>query len=740
MEMNFFRYFCSASVLALLATPAIAQENAGSPEPAAGDIIVTANRTESLLSKTPIAITAITGDGLRDAGVTNPTALAEQVPNVAIQRNNAGLQITIRGVTSSDVTEKGDPSAAFLLDGVYIARPQAQEVSFFDVARVEVLRGPQGTLYGRNTTAGVINVITNRPTFDFGGSAEVSYGNYNALQASTVLNLPASDRLAFRASVNFDQRDNYINFGPRTTSTADQFKKNLSVRLQGLYKWDSGDLLLRGDYADIQGNVFDLVALRNFYGPTTTGVDPVHFDRSSDGYLSQDPNIGWDLFRRNSSKGIGLELNQDIGPLTLTYVGSYRNFKRNESDARITPDASSSYRVQYYADYNQQSHELRFATNGSGPLKLQFGGYYFKEDSDLSLLINLGRPNPGPNGDGTSSGFFQGPTKAESYAFFGQSTYSFTDSLRLTGGIRYSHDTKSRIGRTISCASYFNCTPASTSVPNNNAEGTFSKTTWRVGLDYDVSSRTLLYGSVASGYKAGGFNDGCEIGTGPGCAFSADTLYYDPETLTAYEAGVKTRLFDDLIRLNLAGFYYDYNDIQLTQVVDDCGGGITCRVTQNGGKAKVKGIEAETVFQLTDNDRIDVSATYLDAHYSNFSIPPYDFAGKPLDHSPKWTVSGGYQHTFPLENGGRVTAGVRSFASAKYSLISIGTANFYHQPSFSKTDVTVTYKAPDDRWFLQGFIKNIENNVIVNAITIGTRSAVAAGDPRTFGARAGVKF
>uniref|UniRef100_UPI0035BC8F27 TonB-dependent receptor plug domain-containing protein n=1 Tax=Sphingomonas sp. TaxID=28214 RepID=UPI0035BC8F27 len=174
------------------ARPQELQEDAAAAQ---GDIVVTAQRTSSLASKTPIALSAIDGDALRSQGVTNPTRLEEQVPNLSIVRNQ-GLQITIRGVSSSDNSEKGDPSAAFLLDGVYLARPQAQEVSFFDVARVEVLRGPQGTLYGRNTTAGLINVITNRPASEFQAAGNLIYGNYDTVQGDAMINLPISDLLA----------------------------------------------------------------------------------------------------------------------------------------------------------------------------------------------------------------------------------------------------------------------------------------------------------------------------------------------------------------------------------------------------------------------------------------------------------------------------------------------------------------------------------------------------------------
>lgn len=752
-DLRNFGYLATASFLALTAAPAFAQNAAGDQSTITddsstnaqatqdGDIIVTANRTESLLSKTPVAISAITGEGLREAGITNPTALADQVPNISIDRNSGGLQVTIRGVTSTDVSERGDPSAAFLADGVYIARPQAQEVSFFDIARVEVLRGPQGTLYGRNTTAGLINVISNRPTFDgVNGSVDVGYGNYSMYQANAAVNLPVSENVAFRVAGNFDQRDTFTRFGPLVTGKHDPFRKNLSGRASALFKWDSGELLVRGDYSDIRGHVFDLLPIRNFYADTPTGVDPIHLNRSRRGYLTENANIGWDLVRRNHSWGIGGELTQDIGPLTLSYVGSYREFKRDEEDARISPDAALSYHYSYDGEYQQQSHELRLATNTGGPLTLQAGGYYFEEESSIVLKGLIGLANPGATGDGTTLAFFQDPTKAKSYAFFGQGTWSLTDSLRVTAGARYSHDDKSRVGYTVTCTSFFNCARPANAVPNNNASATFSETTWRVGADFDLTPTTLVYGTVSTGYKAGGFNDGCEIGTGTGCSLTAEALYYDPETLTSYEAGIKARFLQNAVRLNASAFHYDYKNLQLSQLVSDCGGGLSCLVTTNGGRAKVSGVEIEGVLTPTNNIRADFSVTYLDAHYDEFALPPYNFAGRQLDRSPEWVFTAGYQHTIPLGDAGELVAAARTRVSDDYSLFIIGTRNFYRQPGFSKTDLTLTYNAPDARYYLQGFVKNVEDTVTVTTVVVGARASVQVADPRTYGVRAGFKF
>ena len=263
----------------VLTSPATAQEVSSTADGVSaeeqaqvpGDIVVTAQRFASLASKTPVALTAIEGDQLIKQGVANPADLGDQVPNLSIVRNN-GLQITIRGVTSNDNTEKGDPSAAFLLDGVYIARPQAQEVSFYDIDRVEVLRGPQGTLYGRNTTAGVINVITNRPQPFVEGAANLTIANFGTLRTDAMVNVPLGDWAAFRIAGAVEKRDSYLIEEPGDTSELDPFKENYSVRGQGLFQLGaSAELLLRADYSDLNGRPQTIVRATNFYAPSQPG-------------------------------------------------------------------------------------------------------------------------------------------------------------------------------------------------------------------------------------------------------------------------------------------------------------------------------------------------------------------------------------------------------------------------------------------------------------------------------------
>lgn len=724
--------FLSVSVIAL-ATIVVSSEAIA--QGISDEIIVTATRQETALSKTPVALSAITGEGLRDAGVTNPTTLGDITPNLSIDRVN-GLQITIRGVTSTDGTEKGDPSAAFLLDGVYIARPQAQEVSFFDLERVEVLRGPQGTLWGRNTTAGALNVISAKPRDQFEASIDAAYGNFDTVQTTGMINVPVSETVAVRAAVNYDRRDSYLINNSGTPFSIDPFKENLSARLSALiHIGGNAELVIRGDYSKIEGHPDNEVPTANFFtAPFVVDADPVYFDSPPKNQRAFSFPIAAQTSRDNDTWGVMGEFNWDLGGgFSLAYLGGYREFTRDEAGSALSGQNPTTFLGNYW----QNSQELRLAFGEGARLHGQAGGYYFKEKSGIAFFI-LDPQNLGLPGFATQFGFPQDPTIAESYAFFGQASYDLTEDLHLTAGVRYSHDFKSRDGATV----FDTVLPP----PNdrvflqiNDAARNFSKTTWRAGVDYDVPDFGLVYFTASTGYKAGGFNDGCEIGNGPSCALPAEALFYEPETLTAYEAGFKGAFLDDLIKVNAAAFHYNYKGLQLSQVSTLCGG--PCQITTNAARAKVDGVEVESSISPIEGHRLDAGFTWLDARYAEFfPAPGVSFEGKTLDRSPKYTVFAGYTYEHQVSNGGVIEAGVRTRFSGEYTLTDLTIRGQFEQPNFHKTDVTVTYRAPDDRWYLQGFAKNLENEITLSTANGQFGGTAAIQDPRTYGVRVGARI
>ena len=273
---------------------------------------------------------------------------------------------------------------------------------------------------------------------------------------------------------------------------------------------------------------------------------------------------------------------------------------------------------------------------------------------------------------------------------------------------------------------------------NNDAKRSFSKTTWKVGIDYDVPGLGLIYANVSTGYKAGGFNDGCEIGQGATCGLPAAALYYAPETVTAYEGGFKFR-FAPAVALNGSVFHYDYKGLQLSQITNLCGG--PCTVTTNAAKAKIDGIELEAVLTPSPHHRIDLAFNWLDARYGDFNpTPAFDWSGRPLNRSPEITASASYTFTQPLANGGSVVFNGRIRLSDEYFIADLSQPFQFRQPSFHKTDLSLTYNAPQDRFFIQAFARNIENEITLSTASTDLAGSAQFADPRTYGVRAGLRF
>ena len=762
-----------------------------------GDIIVTATRENTLLSKTPIAITAISGDGLRDKGITNPANLGEQVSNLSIDRTN-GLQITIRGVTSTDGTEKGNPSAAFLLDGIYIARPQEADVAFLDIHDVEVLKGPQGTLYGRNTTAGVINVITNKPDFKaFSAAGNLGYGNYNAINADGFVNLPANDWAAFRLSASYDSRDNFTQSAPGDANYNKNFRTNVSARLQGLFKLgDNGDLLLRGSYSKLNGSRDSSVATSNFFniqsGATPTAQRTATWAPIGNTSQALTSSLPWASFNTPLATGLpttnqygggytgsskpdvndiaynlDAEFNYNFGPVKATYIGSIRQYEAQEnSNVLIGGNLPGTFN----GDYTQQSHELRLANSGDGPLKIQGGLYYFREESRIAFYIyDLAPP---AFGNTYIYGFPQHTISATKGAFT-QSTYKVTDHLRLTAGARYTSDDLNRYGHTVhennlgsnvyAGGQYDLTSGAAGRSYVNDGDIQSKKLTWRVGFDADVG-RGLLYGSIATGYKEGGFGDGCSTGApgqslvssqGERCNYAMGdqhAIYYQPETLTDYEIGYRGTVAPG-VKIDTNVFYYDYQNLQLSAIVPVNGALQT--ITTNAGKASVLGWEFET--QLNPMKGLNVTAGFdlTDGHYRQFCPSGLDssgactvtangqlanYAGQKLDRTPSTVMYASVKYAIPVGDA-EVVASLGTRYSSAYSVTVFGDNGPYWlklwTPSQTKTQASLTYNAPNKAWYATAFVKNIENKV---SLVTGSASSVTMSDPRTFGLRTGFKF
>jgi iron complex outermembrane receptor protein len=720
----------ATAAVGLHAPVAMAQEAAGVK---LDEVVVTAQRRSENLQKAPLTVSAVTGDKLESQGIKTVVDLSAQVPALQISSSGSGAAVVfLRGIGSTNTTEVGDPAVAYHIDGIYIARSTSVGALFYDIDRVEVLRGPQGTLYGRNATAGAINVITKQPKFEYEGSGSVDIGNYGALTTSGMFNAPISDTVAVRAAFQQSRHDGYvkaINKGPGTGGNDRYDQDDKSARIQLLWKpSDNVQVHLGADYLH-QGGAGG--------GDQTYGTSLV----------TGDPwtcNCATNLYRNNKFFGSHGQVDWNLGFATLTYLTGYNFSRLDRSGENASSGAPNYFKGKDYT----WSHELRLGGD-TGKLKWVVGAYRFSENNNVDFRVFLA-----PN---SYLSFIQPEVTAKSTAAFGQGTYSVTDRFRVTAGLRYTEDHKARDGGTFLTDAGGAITAT---VVKNLADAKWSATNWKVGADFDLTSTSMIYANVATGYKAGGYFDGVGANT------------YEPEKITSYEAGVKNRFLDNRLQLNATGFLYDYRDFQVTAV--GIIAGQQAAVTLNADKARVYGVEFESNLVLTERDRIDATLGWLHARYTDFKLPlgdafsnnganatvpacftanwaspaprMADFSGCRMARTPDWTLNVGYQHTWEIASGAKLVGRVQTHYESGKNLEYHGFAQ-NRQDAFTKTDLSLTYTNADDRWSLQGYVRNLENDDVRTASSPNSTTGLATNGngefyapPRTYGLRLGVTF
>jgi iron complex outermembrane receptor protein len=665
------------------------------------EIVVTAQKRAENLQSVPVAVSAASGAELQRQGVIDVMALQNIAPGVQVSTGALGQQISIRGITSTNSTEVGDPAVAFHADGVYLGRPRSSSGTFYDIERIEVLRGPQGTLYGRNATAGSVNLITNKPKDVFEAAVGAETGNYDLISTTGMLNVPITSQLAFRTAFQTYKHSGYTDNAPAKDANDDDSR---AARAHLLWTpAESISVLLSGDYFDnsrVGGQARPL--------PITGDADTFPIN-----------NAAGNPHNKQKQHGGSLTFNWNVGPGALTYIGGYRD----DELASSGPSSTSPVPVAVTLQQNQQSHELRYAGETEA-LKWLGGAYYYDENQSVDVAI--------PSGP-ILLGFIQRPVRAESFALFTQETYSITPQLRLTGGLRYSEDKKSRLGGVFVNGAL---------VSPNIADDEWSATNYRVALDWDVTDSSLLYGSVTTGYKAGGYMDGVPPND------------YGPEHLTAFEVGSKNRFADDRVQLNLSGFYYNYRDYQVTYLgllfPNSPSSPIISRTT-NAKKAVSFGSEAELRFVITPRDRLNASASWLHARYKDLRLQSVDlfgnvdYTGNNMVGAPDYTATLGYEHTWSFAGAGSLTARGQAQYTGEQDL---DYRNFplTHQGGYTTANANLVYTSADERWSFELWGRNLTDKTYLvsagpntNPPNRNTGTGVLSV-PRTYGARFMVHF
>lgn len=744
------------------------------------EIVVTAqNRTQNV-QDVPIAISVVSGEALVEAGVTDFASITKVAPSVNIVADTTQTRVSIRGIGSNSNGETQDQAVSINIDGEYINRPTVLNASLFDLDRVEVLRGPQGTLYGRNSTGGAINFIMRKPGNDFGANGSASYGNFDQLTIQGGVDVPLGSIGAIRASGIYSTRDGY-NIHPNTnTRSGDENTKagRISLRLEpvaGLTINAAAERIETRETVSAQAwvNLND-AGLSPGVGCVNTGwVDaapliaggqcvPVRTNNlaSIDRHSYNSPNNGVG-FNNSTSTAVRGSLVYDFGPAAFTYRGGYRETDR-VGDTTLSP---AYVFKNFKSDIKTQSHEVRL--NGdTGPLVWQVGAFLFKEDQVIDRgLFNGSLPAFLLGANGGYINYFRRPfVKAESKAVFGQTDIVFSDALTAVVGVRYTDDKRSAIYETLGSGlpgparnpALFNSGPVQITAPATAAQSSIrraaaDKFTWTAGLNFTPNTDTLIYGKVSTGFKAGGFD---EKGT------------YAPETNTSYEVGAKLGFGDTGQHLfNIAGFYNDYKDLQVAVLIDNALGAQIF----NAGKATIWGIEAETVIALSDSDTFTASVNYVNAEYKELlaefpifcvgctpttttvsdldpgpAIVNPNLAGNTPPITPRFTITVGYDKEIGLGNAGSLTASVyTTFKSSYFNDI----FNFKDskQEAFTQTDLSLTWKPESEKFTVQAFVRNLEDT---RAITYAGFTAAGNdriynwqfGAPRTYGVRVGFDF
>jgi len=720
--------FC-ASILAL-SYPATswAQENQEGASADAGmfDIIVTAEKRSTKLQKTPLAISAITGEGLEDRQISGIESLGNSLPNVSVGQSTGNARIAIRGIGFDNITVGSEQRVAIHLDGAYLSRPSAAMGAFFDLERVEVVRGPQGILYGRNATAGAINLVSRDPADSFGGYARLTGGNYSLFRGEGALNAPLGDDAAMRIAFTATERDGY---GRNVTTGQDiDDESSRSVRGKLKYERDAVKVILEGDYRYENDSNYGF----HYLGAGNPLSAPLGLRVG--GTVSADRrDTAADIQPQNHRELWGTSLTADIDlGVKLTSITAYRDSRYR---IRTDLDATSAPLSIYNQDENSKTFSQELRLSGDfGDSNWVIGGYYFHEKVNGGTNVPLDRqPVAGPRR--LSVGYYApGTIKTNAGAVFGQLSYGLTPELSLVVGGRYSFEKKS-INEGVAFDPVTPYTPGAlpalaATLAQNEKWNSFTP---KVAIEFEANSDVFLYASVSKGFKSGGFNLG---GLQPPFA---------PEQLWDYEAGIKADWLDGRLRTNLSAFYYDYKDLQVSKV-----SGAVIRI-ENAAKAKIAGIEAEITALPMDGLELTANAAFLDSEYKNFTtsdparptLGVLDLSGNDLNQSPHYSFNLAAQYTVPVSGGEVSLRGEASFIGNQY--FSPFNVVELSQPAYETFNAFLSYRNFDRGLSLSAFVRNISNQDVVSGGLVGSGlvGSPVVGTllpPRTYGVVLGIDF
>ena len=736
------------------------------------DVIVTATRQEGAIQDTPIAVTAFSGESLAEQGTFNVEALSEITPSLHIyaeQINNE--EYMIRGIGRSNEDLTTDSGVAVNINEIYVPQPSEANAALFDVSRVEVLRGPQGTLYGKNAVGGVINIITRSPTDTFGGYLTTEFGELGWRQVEAAISGPlvedvVTGRLAgyvlqtdgAYTNLTLGQHANDQDVGGLRSSLRFVPSNDWEVNFVADYSKIEQDGVLKSTIVDVPGT--PLILKDFFQAPYPTQETDIRSGRS--GLAGAQGIEQW---------GASLRVDRFTDTGTISFLSGYRTEESYNSEDvdRMPAELNNFFATQ---DSWATSQELRFVSGDSGPLSFDgrlhwsAGLYWFHEDGTRDQSIFLfgctpasqpcsastpdnpddGLIGPGsPDYQNSTASFLQQLT-TDSYAAYGEATFDLSDKVSLTAGLRYTSETKDFDLSASSVASIAGGDPFTLFQPNGPFDASVSETweqlTPRFVVGYTPKDDVLAYVSYAQGFKSGGFNG--QAGT------LDDMVPFDPETADNYEIGLKVDLFDNRLRLNTAAFWIQFQDLQVSGVSPE--GTV---ITNNAADAKIEGLEIEAIALPIDGLTLTAGVSLLDATYEEYAIevfdptitggPPFftlDLAGERIANIPEYAASVGIEYEMPLSTGSALTFAL----DGTFKGDTVDNELNLRANEYSVWDARLGWTSADGRWYAAVWVRNLDDEVYYRgggAIPDFNKQTTRVGlvsDPRTIGVTFSVRF
>jgi iron complex outermembrane receptor protein len=709
----------------MLGTSSLAHADvaAGGPETASAElseVVVTAEKRSENVERAPATISVVSGDDLAAAGIEDIRAAAVMFPSVKFGAVESSTHLYIRGIGAEQDRASIDPLSTMTQDGINLPR-EVTGNNFFDVSSIQVLPGPQSTLYGTSAAGGIVSVVDNRPVNKTEGSALLEAGNYSSAHVSAMQNTPLTDNLYLRAAFDYGSHDGYMISG---SDSLDQFGGRVS--------------LLYTPINDFTAYVW--AAYNNTGGQAANTTTLTPGDQTF-----ANPKNPWDDYSCTpSGAGFPLGANPSCDPVYIgapaqsfhtTIVGGQFDYHIDGMTFTMIPGVLYDHgtELQYFGPFPnyqvitnaQQSDELRVTSDSEKPFKW-VGGLYWYHDSQYqffsvnnTLVQNLTQ----------SAGNPQIWNEETTLAAFGQVTYSFTDHFRLTGGVRYSSNEKQANG----C----NCSAGGGQGVYFTFHHTWPNTDWKAGVEADLGEHGLWYFTVQTGYDNGAYQYFNTSGLlGPQNSGPAPIV--QPSRLTSYSTGTKNRFFDNRLEINNELYYYDYKDLLIAPFDDNPAHYGNTFYSAN--KVEIYGDELDVKLLLTTYDQFQLNLDYNHARAIDFIVgnPAVNYGGLQLIEAPDVTINLGYQHIFPLSSGAAVELSVNShYENGFWGTFDHSPTT--HQPAFTDTDANLTYRSQSGKWSTSVWGRNLENTAVIGPgayVGAGTIGGVYwLNPPRTYGAR-----